>query len=202
MLPRYWNVVRCSNGLTYQTTSELTVPGQRVTHPTFGEMRWDNTYVDTLNPGNNIGGVTISTGQKGCSNGGGGGSGQYYNLISCLNGQTYQTTTVLSFPNQRVSTPTGELYWDGTTTAVASSPIGEVTPLGSTMCSGGSGGGTVYYNIVSCAGGGVYQTETVLTLQNQRVSTPLGEHFWDGSTTGVATHPRNSVIMHDQFGCS
>lgn len=206
VFPRFYNVVRCSNGLTYQTSTELTVSGQRVTHPTFGLMRWDNTYIDTLTPANAIGSVTPVSGQTGCpaagSGNGGGGPVTYYNLVSCLNEQVYQTTTVLSFPNQRVSTPTGELYWNGTTTSVASSPIGPVTPLGSTGCSAGGGGGEVYYNIVSCAGGGVYHTPTVLTLPNQRVSTPLGEHFWDGTTTNVATHLRLSVIMEGAFGCS
>lgn len=209
-IPRYWNVVKCANGNSYQTTTEITIPGQRVTHPTHGNMRWDGTSIDTLNPPNNIGEVTPVSGKTGCpsSGGGGGGSTTYYNIVSCANGNVYQTPTVLSFPNQRVSHGSmGEFYWNGTTTTVESNNVGTVTPLGSTMCSGSTGGGKVYYNIVSCAGGGVYQTETVLTHQNQRVSTGLGEHYWDGTTTNTATHPRNSVIMtHPDgsliYGCS
>lgn len=204
VLPRYWNVVRCSNGMTYQTSTELLIPGQRVSHPTFGDLRWDNTYTDTLTPANNIGTVTIVSGQTGCPAGSGGGSGSlYFNLVSCANGQIYQTPTTISFPNQRVSHELhGELYWNGETTSVASNLLGPVTPLGATGCSGGGGGGgTLYYNIVSCAGGGIYHTPTVISLPNQRVSTPLGEHFWNGDTTTTPTHPRSSTIMYGSFGC-
>lgn len=201
-VPRYWNLVKCANGTTYQTDTPILIAGQRVTSLVHGNMRWDGTYIDTLTPSNYIGSVSIVSGQTGCPSGGGGGGGTtYWNIVSCADGLIYQTTTPLTFPNQRVSHETfGEHYWNGTTTGTASALRGTVTPLADTGCSSGGGGGDVFYNIVSCAGGGVYQTTTVLTAQGQRVTTPLGEHYWDGTTQGVATHPRTSAIMYNPDG--
>lgn len=113
-LPRYYNVRRCSTGVVYQTSTNLSAypMGQRVSHPTYGGMKYEGSYVETTSPSNPIDTVTIQTG-NGCK--------AYYNLVSCANGQVFQADPAdvdqpLTDTGQRVSTPQGEHYWDGSVT--------------------------------------------------------------------------------------
>lgn len=137
-LPRYYNVMRCSSGIVYQTSTNLGAyaTGQRVSHAVYGTLRYEGSYVETTTPPNPIGTVTIAAG-SGCV--------AYYNLVSCGNGQIYQcekvytagmVETTMTIPNQRVSTPQGEHYWDGTMTYTPTALRTNVVVLaGELMCS-------------------------------------------------------------------
>jgi len=92
----------------------------------------------------------------------------FYNIVSCSNGLTYQTETVLSTLNQRVSDSSGNnYYYNGTTQTSAVAYVGAVSLVGSeTGCptidrscktytlTGLVGGGT--YSYVDCSDGITY----------------------------------------------
>ena len=128
----------------------------------------------------------------------------YYNVVSCQDGNVYQTTTVLTVANQRVSHPIHGLHrWNGTTVVTTNPPAfrGEMSILsGETGCPAPA---TLYYIIKSCANGQLYKTTTVLTVANQRVSNdPYGEHVWmNATTTDGSGEIRTVVIMPGIFGC-
>lgn len=125
----------------------------------------------------------------------------FYNIVSCQDGSVYQTTTVLTVSNQRVSHPIHGLHrWNGTTQTTAPNFRGEVSILvGETGCPAV----TTYYNIVKCADGSIKQTPTVITINNQLVSHGTGEHRWNGTTTTTPTDNIGTVvIMVGQFACN
>ncbi len=129
----------------------------------------------------------------------------FYNIVRCSNGQIYQTDTVFSVSNQRVNHDIHGLhYWNGTTQVSAPNYVGEVTiSVGLTLCP--EVPVITYYDIVSCADGLIYQTQTVITVSNQRVSHgTFGEHYWNGNTrTSGSINDRGAVtIMTGIFGCS
>lgn len=130
----------------------------------------------------------------------------YYNIVSCANGQVYQTDTVLAVASQRVNHPIHGLHYWNNTTVETNSPSayrGEVTILaGLTLCP--SEPVITYYDIVSCADSQVYQTQTILTINNERVSHgTFGEHYWNGNTRTTTLNDRGFVNrLSGLFGCS
>ena len=126
----------------------------------------------------------------------------FYNIISCQDGKIYQTTTVLSVSNQRVTHPIHGVHrWNGTTQTTAPSFRGEVViNVGDTGC---PTDGTRYYNIMKCGDGTTKQTTTVLTISGQRVKKGVDYFFWLGSTTFSPTDNIGSVdeVVTGAFNC-
>ena len=130
----------------------------------------------------------------------------FYNIVSCVDGNVYQTTTVLTVANQRVSHPIHGLHrWNGTTQTTAPNFRGEVSILvGETGCPAT----TLYYNIVRCSDGTVKQTTTVRNIVNQSLakagdSYPAGGYVWNGTTTTTPTENIGTVtILTGEFGCN
>ena len=126
----------------------------------------------------------------------------FYNIVSCADNKVYQTITPLTVANQRVSHPIhGEHKWNGTTQTTAPAYRGEVTVLtGLTNCSTPT---PIYYNIINCSDYQVYQTNTPIQYNNQRVrDDTYGAYRWNGTTTTVLSNARfNVIIMDGEFGC-
>lgn len=124
----------------------------------------------------------------------------FYNIVSCVDGNVYQTTTVLTVSNQRVSHPIHGLHrWNGTTQTTVSNFRGEVSILvGETGCPST----ILYYNLVRCFDGHIAQTTTVITRMNQRVAGIGGAYIWSGTTTSTPTNMIGAVTLYPgAFGC-
>lgn len=126
----------------------------------------------------------------------------FYNIVSCQDGKIYQTTTILSVSNQRVTHPIHGVHrWNGTTQTTAPSFRGEVLiNVGDINC---PSDGTLYYNIAKCADATIHKTTTALTISGQRVRKGVDYYFWLGSTTYDSSNSIGSVdeIVTGAFMC-
>lgn len=129
----------------------------------------------------------------------------YYNVVSCQDGNVYQTTTVLTVANQRVSHPVHGLHrWNGTTVVTSNPPSfrGEMSILsGETGCP--TSGSTLYYILTKCDDLTYYKTPTPLYNLDQRVKHPYYGFFrWQGGTTYDSTNNIGTVEVWDgYYGC-